>query len=102
MRSPISASYLTLIRQFPLHPIRGEADYDAASKVLDRLAMHREDDLDEGERDYLETLEMLIEAFDQDHFKVAPDHRNPAQRLNHLMKQTAMRPADLMPLLQVS
>ena len=62
--SAITASYLALVRRFPLRPIRNEKDYEAASEVLDRLAVRDEQTLDAGERDYLETLEMLVEAYD--------------------------------------
>ena len=98
----IPPSYLRLIRRFPLHPIRSKADYRAASEVLDRLAVRDDDDLDAGERDYLETLEMLIEAYDQKHFRMSADARSPIERLTHLMDQTSMTPADLTKLLGVS
>jgi HTH-type transcriptional regulator/antitoxin HigA len=98
----IHPSYLRLIRRLPLHPIRSKADYRAASDVLDRLAVRDDDDLDAGERDYLETLEMLIEAYDEKHFRAGADSRTPIQRLKHLIRQTDTTPADLTKVLGVS
>lgn len=98
----IARSYLVLLEAFPLRPIRGKADYDAASAVLDRLVVRNEKTLDEGEADYLETLELLIESYDEQHFHARADKRTPAQRLKDLMDQTGMTAADLRSLLVVS
>src|SRR5206468_1295022 len=97
-----SSSDLTLVREFPEHPIRDPKSYDEASQTLDRLVLRDDKDLDPGERDYLETLEMLIEAYDQKHFELAPDRRTPAQRLKHLLRQTQMTPTDLRGILGAS
>ncbi len=98
----VHPSYLALIRRLPLHPIRTKADYKAASAMLDRLAVRDDDDLDAGERDYLETLEMLIEAYDEKHFRLGPDKRTPAQRLRYVMEQSGTTPAQLTKILGVS
>lgn len=98
----VSPSYMALIRRFPLHPIRNKADYEAASVVLDRLVLRDEDDLDAGERDYLETLEMLIEAYDDEHFRIGTDNRTPLQRLEYVLEQSGTTPAKLMKILGVS
>lgn len=98
----IAPSYLALLKRFPLRPIRSESDYDAASAVLDRLVVRDENTLDEGETDYLEMLELLIEDYDERHFQPRPDKRTPGQRLKELMHQTSMTPVDLRSLLEVS
>jgi HTH-type transcriptional regulator/antitoxin HigA len=98
----VPRSYLALIRQFPLHPIRSQREYDLASAVLDKLVMRDEADLDRGERDYLETLEMLIEAYDNQNFVIGPDRRTPLQRLKHRMEQVGMTAAELRKVLDVS
>ena len=64
------ASYIALCREWPLRPIRSEADYDRAVAVLERLVVRREVDLDAGERDYLEMLELAIERYDHEHYPV--------------------------------
>jgi HTH-type transcriptional regulator/antitoxin HigA len=99
---PVSKSYLALIREFPLHPIRTQSEYDAAAAVLDRLVLRDENSLDEGEQDYLEMLEMVLDAYDEAHFEIGPDRRTPLQRLKHLMEHVAMKPADLRKVLGAS
>jgi HTH-type transcriptional regulator/antitoxin HigA len=98
----IAPSYLALLRSFPLRPLRSKSDYDAAAEVLDRLVVRDESSLDDGEKDYLETLELLIERYDERHFQLRPDKRTPVRRLKHLMQQTEMTQARLQALLGVS
>ncbi|HSV13125.1 MAG TPA: hypothetical protein VLI90_02615 [Tepidisphaeraceae bacterium] len=82
-------TYLDLVRHLPLRPIRSGKDYAEAAALLDRLAL-LDDKLDAGQRDYLETLEMLINAYDDAHARVVPDGRTPLERLKYLMQQNAM------------
>ncbi len=49
-----SASYLRLIRRFPLRPIQSEAQLERAITVIDELLDR--DGLDPAEQDYLEVL----------------------------------------------
>src|SRR5437868_5097801 len=84
-----SASYLKLIQEFPLRPIRDEADYDVASKLIDRLAVRGEDDLDPGEQDYLDGLSMFIEAYDDEHYPM-PETGTPLEHLKAMMKEAGM------------
>jgi HTH-type transcriptional regulator/antitoxin HigA len=71
-----SANYLALVKRFPLRPIETLADYDAASQVMEKLAIRDEHTLSPGELDYLEVLSGLIERYDEKHFpldlKVSP------------------------------
>lgn len=89
-----SASYLALIQELRLRPIRDDADYDAASKIIDRLAVRGEDDLDPGEQDYLDALSMFIEAYDDEHYPI-PDTGTPLEHLKALMREAKMRTTDL-------
>jgi HTH-type transcriptional regulator/antitoxin HigA len=88
-------AYLALIDLFPLRPLRGERDYDAAVRVLDTLAVRPEGSLDPGEQDYLDTLTMLVEAYDREHHDVAPEPRDPLAMLKYLMQESGMTQADL-------
>ncbi len=54
--------YLDLIRQFPLRPLRSDADLDAAVAVVDGLIDG--DDLTNAERDYLDVLSDLVESYE--------------------------------------
>lgn len=88
-------SYLELIRQFPLRPIRSDADYDAAVKVTDKLAVRPEGSLDPGEQDYFETLTLLIEKYDEQHFQLETKKLDGLSMLKYLMEQSGMKSADL-------
>ena len=87
-------SFMGLVQKFPLRPIRGRSDYAAAAAMLDQLAL-RDEGLDSGESDYLETLELLIEAYDNDHAVIKPSGKTPLERLKYLMEQNRMSPANL-------
>jgi HTH-type transcriptional regulator / antitoxin HigA len=71
--SPASDSYLDLVRQYPLRPIRDDADLAVASAVIDRLSEY---DLDAGQQDYLDVLTDLVEAYEDEHV-VIPDAPGP-------------------------
>ena len=88
-------AYLALIDRFPLRPLRSERDYDAAVAVLDALAVRPEGSLHVGEQDYLDTLTMLVEAFDQDHHGMDAAQGDPLSMLKYLMQESGMTQADL-------
>ena len=83
---PVHRSYKSLSDQFPLRPLRSGPEYDAATTVLHRLVL-REDSLDEGELDYLETLELLIEAYEDEHY-AADASRDPVAALKFCWQWT--------------
>jgi HTH-type transcriptional regulator/antitoxin HigA len=58
---PASATYLKLIRAFPLRSIRSDAELAAAQAILDSLLRQ---ELDEGGQDYLDALTDLIEKYE--------------------------------------
>src|SRR5438552_18079598 len=88
-------AYLALIDQFPLRPLRSERDYDAAVTVLDTLAVRPEGSLDPGEQDYLDTLTMLVEAYDREHYGINTEQRDPLTMLKYLMQESEMTQAEL-------
>ena len=88
-------SYLALIDIFPLRPLRSDRDYDAAVTVLDTLAVRPEGSLDPGEQDYLDTLTMLVEAYDRERYNLATEQRDPLTMLKYLMEESGMTQADL-------
>jgi HTH-type transcriptional regulator/antitoxin HigA len=88
-------SYLKLIRQFPLRPIRSDREYKAATTVMERLAVRGEDALDRGERDYLDGLDQFIFTYDQEALANRPRRGTPRRRLRSLMDDTATTPRDL-------
>ena len=88
-------AYLALIDMFPLRPLRSERDYDAAVSILDTLAVRPEGSLDPGEQDYLDTLTMLVEAYDREHYDLDTEVRDPLTMLKYLMQESGMTQADL-------
>jgi len=95
-------SYMELIRRHPLRHLRTTAEYAAASKVLQSLVMRDEKTLDDGENDYLEAMEDLIDAYDDKHGTLNADHGTPTSRLNYLLEQNKLTMIDLSKLLGVS
>src|SRR5437899_9565243 len=81
----LSASYLRLVRKFPLRPLRSEAEYDQAASIVDALAVRPEGSLDRGEQDYLDTLTLLVQAYDAEHNEMAAGAVDPLTMLKHLM-----------------
>jgi len=91
----LPADYIALVREFPLRPIRTQRDYKAATAIVDRLAVRQEGTLSRGEQDYLDTLTLLIEAYDDEHFKIKTRAMEPVDVLKYLMEQSGMKTADL-------
>jgi HTH-type transcriptional regulator/antitoxin HigA len=85
----VTDSYMALIEQFALRPIRNRKEYAVAEAMLDRLAL-LDDKLDPGEVDYLETLELLIEAYDLQHAVIEPHGDTPLERLKYLIEQNGL------------
>jgi antitoxin component HigA of HigAB toxin-antitoxin module len=92
-----AASYLALIHSWPLRPIRTERDYERAIAQLDELAVRPEGSLDAGEQDYLDTLTMLVEAYEQVHVELQAAQDDPLATLRYLMDESGMSQADLGP-----
>lgn len=91
----VSGSYLNLIRRFPLHPFRNERKYDAAVEVMNKLAVGDEGTLDPGEKDYFDTLTVLVEAYDREHFEIDTSHITPLELLKYAMENRGMSVSDL-------
>lgn len=93
--------YMKLIRRFALRPIRNIEQYEAASAVLDELAVRSEEGLERGEQDYLEVLTDLVEAYDS-RTPIPPDDRPPQQKLKSLLEDHNMSHADLARVLKIT
>lgn len=91
-----SASFLDLVRAFPLRPIRAEKEHEAASKVLRRLVGSKaEGDFTCDERDYLEALTILVQDYQQKARGQTLKSSSPLQVLRHLMDESGMTVTDL-------
>ena len=95
-----TASYLKLIAKFPLRPLRSEAEYKAATAIMEKLAVRGEDNLDQGERDYLDGLDEFISAYDQNVWADRPRRGSPRKLLQSLLKDSENTPHDLQKILR--
>ena len=87
-----SASYLSLIRRFPLRPLNSDAELSEATKVLSTLLAREH--LETAEQDYLEVLSDLVERYEQKHHPIATDDLTDAEILEHLLEAKNVTPAD--------
>jgi HTH-type transcriptional regulator/antitoxin HigA len=87
----VDSAYLSLIRRFPLRPIRDDGELDAASALLDELT--ERDDLVPAEADYLEVLGDLVEKYEEGHIEMP--HVSDAEMLRCLMEERGVRQAEV-------
>lgn len=87
-------SYLALMEEFPLLPIRNTSEYDRAAAIVHRLAL-REGDMDTGEEAYLEVLESRVERYDSDHHPIDVEDVSPTRLLRMLVDQAGMTVTEL-------
>ena len=87
-------SYLALLAEFALRPIRNGVEYTRAQRIIHRLAL-REGQTDTGEEAYLEVLETLIERYDLQHHPIHADGITPTHLLRLLVEQAGMTVTEL-------
>jgi HTH-type transcriptional regulator / antitoxin HigA len=83
--------YLDLIRQFPLRPLRTDADLDAAIAIIDGLLDRPT--LTTPEQDYLDVLSDLIEIYEAEMVPIQPV--GDADLLRFLIEQHGVTQAAL-------
>jgi HTH-type transcriptional regulator / antitoxin HigA len=84
-------TYLALVIEFPLIPIRDDDHLAEASAVLDQLLQQ---DLDGGQRDYLEVLTDLVEKYEEKHVRIPDASESDVLRelmRSHGLSQNALR-----------
>src|SRR5215210_4788762 len=77
--------------------IRNEAEYDRISEIVTRLALKGEDNLTPEEDALLELLTLLIERYDDEHYKISD--AQPHAVIQMLMRDRSLRQKDLIPVL---
>jgi HTH-type transcriptional regulator/antitoxin HigA len=87
--------YHELIEQFPLRPLRTKTASKKAMAIADQLAIRDERSLTIDERDYLETLSLLIENYEGIHNVVDLSDLQPIDVLKHLMEAHNMSTSSL-------
>jgi HTH-type transcriptional regulator/antitoxin HigA len=91
----VADSYLRLVRQFPLRPIQSNAEYDAAAAVMEKLAVRGEDDLDDGEYDYLDAIIEFVSIYDRRNFPIDLEDIAGVDELKFLIEQSGMKQTEL-------
>jgi len=82
--------YLDLVRQFPLRPLRTDADLDAAVTVIDALIDRSR--ITAAEQDYLDVLSDLVEAYEDETIPMRPV--GDAELLRFLVEQKSVTQAE--------
>jgi len=88
-------AYMELVREFPLRPIRTEAEYDAAIRLVNGLAVHDEGTLGQGRQDYLEALTRFVEDYEDRKHRIDTSTLGPLDLLRHLTDERRMSVSDL-------
>jgi HTH-type transcriptional regulator/antitoxin HigA len=83
-------SYLRLIDRFPLRPLRSDEELDRAVALVDELLDRR--DLDPGEQDYLDTLALLVERYENEAHPIEPP--SDGEMLGHLLEARGVNQAE--------
>ena len=85
-------TYMTLIRRFPLKPIKDDAAHEQAVAVIGEL-MGRT--LDTGASDYLDTLILLVNKYEDEHHSPAGLKMTPRAALRAIMETNDLTQADI-------
>jgi len=81
-----------LVRIMPPRAIQDEVQYDNTIEMLDRLTSLPQ--MTKGQEQYLETLSVLVEAYENEHHAI-PDSRSPIRILKYLLDSNDMSASEL-------
>ncbi|HSZ54537.1 MAG TPA: helix-turn-helix domain-containing protein [Tepidisphaeraceae bacterium] len=84
-------AYMALIQELPLKKIRNDREHTKAIAMVSRL-MGR--DLDTGSADYLDTLLILVNQYEDEHHAI-DENMTPQQALRALMEANHLKQADI-------
>jgi len=82
-----------LVRLFPPQAIHDEVGYSNTQEMIDRLTSIPK--LTEGQSEYLETLSILLEAYERTQEHIETKHLSPRDTLRFLLEANAMNASDL-------
>lgn len=87
-KSHASDSYFRLVREFPLRPLRTEAQLAAANdRAIKLLTAKPEAEMDAGERDYFDALSVLIQDAERGALAAMIKDVTAVDVLKHLMEE---------------
>lgn len=91
--SILPESFRALSEILPLRPIQNDVDLDYAQVLADHLAVL--DRRTKGQDEYLETLSILIEKYEDKHHAIDTQDLEPLETLKFLLGQHDMNASDL-------
>src|ERR1035437_5171517 len=88
----VPATFRELVRMHEPRPIRDEAEFDAAIRIVQKMAGHS---LNRDQDDYLNVLTTLIQAYDQAHHALRMSKMSPLEALRFLMEEHGLSASDV-------
>ncbi|MBV8779971.1 MAG: helix-turn-helix domain-containing protein [Phycisphaerae bacterium] len=85
-------SYMALIQRLPLRPIRTDAEHERAIEIIGELIGHN---LDNGESDYLDTLIVLTNKYEDEKHTPCGSDLTPQEALRAIMKANRLSQAQI-------
>jgi HTH-type transcriptional regulator/antitoxin HigA len=86
----------TAVPVFTIHPIRTEADYQAALQLVAPY-FENEPEIDSDAGAHFEAMMTLIEAYEAKHYPIDPP--DPVEAIKFRMEQQGLKPKDLQPMI---
>jgi HTH-type transcriptional regulator / antitoxin HigA len=90
-KQPARDTYMELVRRFPLKTIKNGDEHEQAAAMIAGL-IGRE--LDSGSGDYLDTLIVLVNKYEDEHH-AATEEMTPREALRALMEANKLSQADI-------
>jgi HTH-type transcriptional regulator / antitoxin HigA len=90
----VPTNYPELVRAYPPRTIHDSVDYDNFGEILDVLAVNA-DRLNQDQRDFLDTLTLLIEEYDRAQGPLCSARLRGLKALKFLLEQNNMTGSDL-------
>lgn len=91
-RRPESDAYMDLIRLFPLKPIKNDREHEQAVEIIGDLMGRK---LDGGKSDYLDTLILLVNKYEDENHTPRGDDLTPQEALRAIMNANGMSQAQM-------
>ena len=88
----MTLSYTKSLKLYLLKPIRTRGDYNRAMGFIGMLAGRT--DLNTDQAAYLESLSILVEAYEREHFEIEPTN-SPLETLKFLLSENGLSGSDL-------
>ena len=89
----LPSKFVDLVRLFPPQAIHDEIGYANTQEMIDRLTSVPK--LSAGQSEYLQTLTILLEAYENEHERIETSHLSPVDMLRFLLESNSMSGSDL-------